>query len=49
MKNTKINSKFMKEHDARIYLNKSKFNKMTQEQKNKAAAFLSDFQFYLNS
>lgn len=49
MKNSKLNSKFMKEHDARIYLKKSKFNKMTQEQKDKAAAFLSDFQFYLNS
>ena len=38
-----------REFDAMIYLKKPKFNKMTEEQKNKAIKFLADFQFHLNN
>ena len=44
-----FNRKFIEEFDARIYLKKSKFDKMSVEQKNKAVKLLSDFQFYLNT
>tara|TARA_R110000737_G_C14147951_1_gene407069 strand:- start:65 stop:247 length:183 start_codon:yes stop_codon:yes gene_type:complete len=49
MENVTLNTKFVKEFDARIYLKKKEFNKMTEGQKNKAAKLLSDFQYFLNA
>jgi hypothetical protein len=49
VKKARLNPKFVKEFDARIYLKKSKFDKMSEEQKDKAAQFLSDFQIFINA
>jgi len=49
VENAKSINEYLLKFDAMIYLKKSKFNKMTPAQKEKAILLLSDFQIHLNT